>query len=339
MSENISASFEDVARKTWISVIRTTSRYRNFIKLTPLVILFLIFVSWNWIVITVPAGHVAVKWWRFFGGTDISNVYSEGTHLDFPWDKMPIYDLRIQSINGTFDVLTSDGLMMTVEVTSRFRLNGATVGLLHKNVGPGYIETLVGPALATYVRAVLSQYPAEDAYGVKRLAIQEQIAKAMSADLEPRLPAGATPAAPWISIEQVLIRSMKFPQPVAAAINRKIEQLEVKQEYTYRLERERLESERKEVEAQGIAQFQTIVGSGITENYLRWKGVEATLALAQSQNAKIVVIGSPKDGMPLILGGLEGAAAAAPKLASSPAPPPALPAERTETGPRRPVPQ
>jgi regulator of protease activity HflC (stomatin/prohibitin superfamily) len=297
--------FEDIARRTWSSAVRSTGRYRTAINLTPVVLLFLLAVCWQWIVITVPAGHVAVRWWRFFGGTDVSRVYAEGTHFNFPWDEMPIYDARIQTISGTFDALTSDGLLMKVEAVARFRLNVTTVGLLHKYVGTDYTEKLVQPALSTYVRAVLSQYSAEDAYGVKRLEISDRISKDMAADLLPRVPSGDGAPAPWIVVEDVLISSMKFPEPVEASINRKIEQYEGEQEDVYRLQRERLESERKEVEAQGIARFQQIVGAGMSENYLRWKGIEATLALAQSPNSKVVVIGTPGDGLPLILDGLE----------------------------------
>lgn len=218
---------------------------------------------------------------------------------------------------------------MTMDVATRFRLNTASIGLLHKNVGPDYIDTLVRPALGTYVRAVVSQYSAENAYGVDRMVIQGQIDAAMAADLAPRVAPGLAAAAPWISVQDVLIRSMKFPAPVEDAINRKIEQFQVKKEYAYRLERERLESERKQVEAEGIARFQQIVGSGISQNYLRWKGIEATLALAQSPNSKIVVIGTPRDGMPLILGGLDDQASTASKQAPSGGPAEARPESKS----------
>jgi regulator of protease activity HflC (stomatin/prohibitin superfamily) len=324
MSVNLT-TFRDATQANWRSIGRKLSYYRGASSLTLLVLLFLLLVCWPWIVITVPAGHVAVRWWRLFGGTDISRVYDEGSYFNFPWDEMPIYDVRIQTISGDFDVLTSDGMMMHVDVALRIRLNRDTVGLLHKNVGPGYAETLVRPALGTYVRAVFSRYAAEEAYGIQRLAIQEQIRKAVTEDLAPRLstdaansePGSPSLAAQWISVQDVLIRSIKFPDAVEAAINRKIEQYEVKQEYRYRLEREQLESQRRQVEAQGIAKFQQIVGAGLTDAYLRWKGIEATLALAQSPNSKIVVIGTPRDGMPLILGGADGAESATSLSASS----------------------
>ena len=116
------------------------------------------------------------------------------------------------------------------------------------------------------------------------------------------------PVEPWLFVDAVLIRSMQFPPDVQSAVNRKMEQYQLREEYRYRLEREKLESERKQVEAQGIANFQQIVGAGISENYLKWKGIDATLALAQSANAKVVVIGAGKDGMPLILGDTSGRA-------------------------------
>ena len=60
-------------------------------------------------------------------------------------------------------------------------------------------------------------------------------------------------------------------------------------------------AERKRIEAQGIADFQRIVASGISPQLLEWKGIEATEKLAQSQNTKVIVIGAGKDGLPLIL--------------------------------------
>jgi hypothetical protein len=111
-----------------------------------------------------------------------------------------------------------------------------------------------------------------------------------------------------------------------AAINRKIEQLYIAQEYEFRVVREGRESERKRIEAAGIRDFQRIVSEGISESYLRWRGIEATLQLAQSNNAKTVIIGSNKDGLPIILGNAD-------------APPPPLPPSGGGTSPTRTAPQ
>jgi hypothetical protein len=99
---------------------------------------------------------------------------------------------------------------------------------------------------------------------------------------------------------------------VVTAINRKIEQYYISEEYKFRVAREIRESERKRIEAEGISEFQQIVSQGISDSYLRWRGIEATLQLAQSANSKIVIVGSGKDGLPIILGNVD-----------APAPPPA----------------
>jgi regulator of protease activity HflC (stomatin/prohibitin superfamily) len=274
--------------------------------LTVLVALFVIAASWRWIVVTVPAGHVGVMWYRFAGGTETKFAFNEGTHLVLPWNKMQVYDTRVQQISRDFDVLTQDGLMITVNIAARFRLNDAMVGYLHKTVGPDYVDILLVPAIGSHTRQVFSQNSPESVYSVRRVPIQAEIKDAIMEGLTPGFGLQTLPGAPWLYVQDVLIRSIRFSPDLQAAINRKMEQYQIKEEYSYRLQREELESKRKEVEAQGIARFQSIVGAGISDNYLRWKGIDATLALAQSPNAKVVVIGTPRDGLPLILGGPDG---------------------------------
>jgi regulator of protease activity HflC (stomatin/prohibitin superfamily) len=270
-----------------------------------LVTVFMIIALSPWYCVSVPAGHVAVEWFRFAGGTDTETVYDEGSHFFFPWNKMSIYDARVQQISRDFDVLTRDGLTMTVDIALRFHLNNTAVGLLHKHVGREYVETLLVPAAASYARLVLSQNTTDDSYTKQRTALPAVIKQAMVSDLANNFGLASDRKLPWVVLDDVLIRSMRFPLAVQGAINRKMEEYQLKQEYAYRLEREQLESRRKEVEAQGIARFQGIVSAGISDAYLRWKGIDATLALAQSANAKVVVIGAARDGMPLILGGVD----------------------------------
>ena len=103
-------------------------------------------------------------------------------------------------------------------------------------------------------------------------------------------------------LEDVLIRNIQLPAMLTEAINRKLKQEQEALEYEYKLKKEIKEAERKKIEAEGIETFQRIVSKSINENLLRWKGIEATLELAKSTNAKTVVVGSGKDGLPLILG-------------------------------------
>jgi regulator of protease activity HflC (stomatin/prohibitin superfamily) len=301
-------------------------RHWPTIALIALVTMFLAMALSPFYCISVPAGHVAVKWYRFGGGTDTETVYGEGSHFFVPWNKMSVYDARVQQVGHDFDVLTRDGLMITVNIALRFHLNSVAVGLLHKYVGSEYLETLLIPAIGSYARTVFSQNSTDDAYTRQRTELPAVIKQAMLVDLANNFGMTNSRRLPWLYLDDVLIRSMRFPPEVQSAVNRKMEEYQLKQEYAYRLERERLESERKAIEAEGIARFQSTVSAGISNAYLRWKGIDATLALAQSANAKVVVIGAGKEGMPLIFDGVdrpsgEAPAAVAGSADSAPRPP------------------
>jgi len=302
------ASFRSAVGRRRRSVAAYYARNRPTIHVVLLAGLFLAAISLQWVLVTIPAGHVGVMWYRLLGGTDTVTVYREGLRFVFPWDKMAIYDARLQKASQDFDVLTRDGLSMTVNVVVQFRLNQRMVGRLHKALGPNYVDSLLMPAIGGDIREIISRNSTDAVYTTRRSEIQDETRRHVSGDLMPAVNIPGEPVEPWLFVDAVLIRSMQFPPDVQSAVNRKMEQYQLREEYRYRLEREKLESERKQVEAQGIANFQQIVGAGISENYLKWKGIDATLALAQSANAKVVVIGAGKDGMPLILGDTSGRA-------------------------------
>ena len=129
-----------------------------------------------------------------------------------------------------------------------------------------------------------------------------------------------------IQILDTLVLSIELPPAIVAAINRQTEQFYQIQEFKFRVEREAQESKRKQIEANGIAAFQRTVSQGISDSYLRWRGIEATLALAQSPNTKIVIIGNGKDGLPIILGNVD--TPASPVLGPKPAEGQAAPADK-----------
>jgi hypothetical protein len=137
-----------------------------------------------------------------------------------------------------------------------------------------------------------------------------------------------------IKLFDVLVLSIELPDAVVAAINRKTEQFYQIQEYQYRIDKEVKESQRKQIEANGIAAFQKTVSEGISESYLRWRGIEATLRLAESNNAKIVIIGSGKEGMPVILGNMDTPAS----KPAEPQPPGGYPTPREKTPATNPSP-
>jgi regulator of protease activity HflC (stomatin/prohibitin superfamily) len=246
--------------------------------------------------------------------------FGEGIHLIWPWNRMYLYDIRLHQVSHTYDVLTNDGLDVKAEVTIRWKPIEADLGKLHRDIGPHYVETLIIPLVGSYVREEIAGYTPDALYSPLRLVIQEAVrAKTKQALMSRFYPEMRRES--YILVEDILIRNVELPREVRAAIQDKVVQKHIAESFKYRLDRERQEAERKAIEAQGIQRFQAAINSTISEGYLKWKGIDATLELAKSQNAKIVVIGSGKDGLPLILGGVDGVqTSAAPRPAVAPPP-------------------
>src|ERR1700726_5112290 len=162
------------------------------------------------------------------------------------------------------------------------------------------------------MREVIAQYSAEDVYSTKRAEIQSKIRERAEAMLGEKMMVGGeseeeyspyrVPLYAMLNLIDTLILGIELPTAVVGAINRKIEQYYISEEYKFRVAREIRESERKKIEAEGISEFQRIVSQGISDSYLRWRAIDATLELSQSNNSKVVIFGSGKDGLPLILG-------------------------------------
>jgi regulator of protease activity HflC (stomatin/prohibitin superfamily) len=299
-----------------------------------MLVLLLIVVLWSYVVITVPSGRVGVLWKRFNGfdiycwclvgrGTvlDPRELREEGLHVIAPWDKLFLYDLRLQSTTLSINAISKDGVSVTAQINVRYQLLHHSVAVLHKFIGPQYLESVIGPEIGSQAREVFSLYTAQQVY-TSRDSIQQEILantqKSLGANLDKLVqPEAMEQPDPKhyndflrgsIQILDTLVLSIELPPSIVAAINRQTEQFYLIQEYKFRVEREAEESKRKQIEANGIAAFQRTVSQGISDSYLRWRGIEATLALAQSHNAKIVVIGTGKDGLPIILGNVDSPA-------------------------------
>jgi len=250
-------------------------------------------------IVQIPAGHVGVLWLRFLGGTVTDFHFDEGVRIIFPWDEVYIYDARLRTSARTYDTISSNGLSMQVEIAVRYRINRDSVGALHRLIGPSYPEILVYPEIGSHARELISRYTPEQLYTETRAFIQAQILERMVTQLGSSLIAQGL-AGRLVFVEDVLIRSVVLPAAVVEAIERKAQQYQVMLEYDFRLAREEKERLRKQIEAQGIRDFQEIVSGTITDEYLRLRGIDATLALAASRNAKMVVMGG-SDGLPVIL--------------------------------------
>ena len=287
--------------------------------LTGLVVLFLFVFYFGHIFVTVPPGHGAVLWSRFFGGTEINSQFGEGTKVIFPWDRLYIYDLRLQQSTENLDVLTKEGLQITVSATLRFRVNPKAIGVINAKAGPSYVDVLVVPSVGAAARMEAAKYTLEEIYSSARTKIEQDVQTRVTKVIDDLIQ-GNEQTEPEIYVEDFWFRSIKLPKALEESIEHKLTQRQIAEQYVYVLQREEQEKKRKQLEAEGIKAFQDIVSSGISENYLRWKGIDATLKLAESHNAKVVVIGSSKEGLPLILGPLDSGTAGAPSMRLTPPP-------------------
>ncbi len=240
--------------------------------------------------VRIDSGHRGVLF-KWFGGTQ-DEVFGEGVHIVAPWNRMIPYDVRYQDRLESLDILTSNGLSVGMEVSVRFYPVAADLPKLHMEIGQTYYDKIVKPILRSQIRSVVGGYTPEEIYASKRPEVQKGIFEAVKSEIEKKP----------LLVEAVLIRSVKLPTQLEQAISDKLEEEQRSLKMHFVLERELQEAERKRIEAQGVADFQTIVSKGISHNLLRWKGIEATQALATSTNSKVVVIGAGADGLPLILG-------------------------------------
>jgi regulator of protease activity HflC (stomatin/prohibitin superfamily) len=332
-------SIDDLAPPPKRGWRRSLVRHLPGLSFLALLGLLIVVVLWPYVVITVPSGYVGVLWKRFNGldlycwcwvgrGTvlDPRELREEGLHIIWPWDKLYLYNLRLQSTTQTFNAISKDGVNVKAQISVRYQLLHNSVAVLHKFIGPDFLTSVVNPEIGSQARQVISQFTAEAVY-TSREQIQKQIRDATQKSLAANLNKLVQPEAmeqpdpkhyndflqDAIQILDTLVLSIELPPDIVAAINRQTEQFYMIQEYKFRVEREAEESKRKQIEADGIAAFQKTVSQGISESYLRWRGIEATLMLAQSPNAKIVVIGSGKDGLPIILNAEPNAPGAPPQ--------------------------
>lgn len=243
--------------------------------------------------LTIQAGKRGVLFKKFGGGLEKDFVYGQGFHVVAPWNEMIEYDVREQLKEEKMDVLSSDGLPISVDVSVRFNPIAEKLGYLHEEIGKQYGEKIVKDVVRSAAREVIGRYTPEELYSAKREAVRTEIEADVAIKLEKK----------YIKLQAVNLRSIKLPKMIEEAIQQKLVQEQEKEQYEFKIAKEQKEAERKKIEAEGIKAFQEIVGQGLTPSYLKWKGIEATEELSQSENSKVVIIGGGKDGLPIILGG------------------------------------
>ncbi len=156
---------------------RRKRRRRVILVLSAAAFLALLVVLADRMLITIEAGHVGVLWSRFGGGTITDRTYGEGMHVIFPWDEMTPYSVRFQSIQESFTVMTKDGLEIEAGVFTRFKPIPESVAMMHKHVGPDYVDLVIRPEIAATARQVIAKMAPSDLYSEKRVDVQNLIAK------------------------------------------------------------------------------------------------------------------------------------------------------------------
>ncbi len=243
--------------------------------------------------ITIESGYAGVIYKPFSGGVDTKNTYGEGFHVIAPWNKMVKYEVRQQEVFEKLSVLSSNGLDIKLEASIWCQPQYDQLGLLHQKRGQEYIERVIRPAVRSATRSVVGRYAPEQIYSSKRDAIQDEIFSETKKILDRQ----------YVQLNDILIRDVTLPATIKGAIERKLKQEQEALEYEFRLEKAKQEAERQRIDAEGKAKANGILSASLTDKILKEKGIEATKELASSPNAKIIVVGSGKDGLPLILGG------------------------------------
>lgn len=234
----------------------------------------------------VPPGNVGVLvlLGRVYG------VIPEGVHLVNPLANMVLMSVRTKEVFEHAEAPSKEGLNVALEVSCLYHLKPSEAAHVYRQVGPKYEEVVVKPQFRSAIRGVTVSHEAKDLYTSSRETIASEIFQDLEANLGKR----------GIVVETILLRKVDLPKLVVEAINAKLAADQQAQQMRFVLEKERQEAERKRIEAQGIQDFQRIISQGLTEQLLRWKGIETTRALADSPNSKTVIIGG-RDGLPLIL--------------------------------------
>ena len=243
--------------------------------------------------ITIGSGEAGVLYKTFGGGvvTEESPL-GEGFHLIAPWNKVIVYEVRQQEVFEKMKVLSSNGLEINIDASAWFQPIYDDLGKLHRQKGRDYKERVLLPSIRSAARSVVGRYTPEQLYSSKRDAIQQEIFEETRNLVNDQ----------FIQLNEVLVRDVTLPPTIKDAIERKLRQEQESLEYEFRLTKAEKEAERQRIDAEGKAAANRILRASLTDKILQEKGIEATLQLSKSPNAKVVVVGGGDGGLPIILG-------------------------------------
>ncbi|HEX8378142.1 MAG TPA: prohibitin family protein [Pedobacter sp.] len=249
----------------------------------------------------IDAGQVGVK--TVFGKVDNDVLYS-GLNIINPIAEVTSFDVKTQNYtmsaiheegeqkgDDALRVLSADGLEVIIDLSVLFRVKASSAPLILREIGTDYLEKIVRPVARTAIRDNAVSYDAVALYSSKRDEFQSRIFETINKSFAKR----------GLELEQLLVRNITLPASVKASIESKINAEQDAQKMTFVLQKERQEAERKRVEAQGIADYQRILSTGLSDRQLQYETILAQKEIAKSPNTKVIIMGNGK-GAPIILG-------------------------------------
>ncbi|MBD2431044.1 MULTISPECIES: prohibitin family protein [Fischerella] len=239
------------------------------------------------LLVIVPPGNVGVA--NLFGQVP-DDTFNPGVHLMNPFAKVINFSARLKDVKENVDATSQEGLSLNLDVSLQYKLDPQKAATVYKNIGTDETQLVISRFRST-IRAITANYPAAAIYSTKRQEIVQQLNQQLTQQL---LPLG-------FIVEEALLRNVKMPDSLQAAIQEKLKAEQENQRMKFILEKERQEAERKRIEARGIADSQKIISDGLNNSVLQLRAIEATEKLAQSSNSKIVVIGAEKGTVPILL--------------------------------------
>lgn len=235
----------------------------------------------------VPAGNVGVV--ETFGNVSETPL-NPGIHLQNPLSKLVTFSTRLQNVQETIEATSQEGLGFNINVSLQYQIDPQKVVQIYKNIGVSETDIVISQ-FRSIVREITASYPAEAVYSTKRQEVAKQIQTRLTEQLAPL----------GFTVDEILLREIQLPEKLQASIQEKLQAEQDNQRMTFVLEKERKEAERKRIEAKGISDSQKIVSQGLNNQILQLRAIEATEKLANSQGTKMVIIGSGKEGLPVLL--------------------------------------
>lgn len=257
-----------------------------------LILALLLLLLWRFVFVAIPPGHAGVLYSLLGGGTVLTRVIPEGLAVKLPWDRIYLFEVRTQRLPYKVVALSAEGMNVLVEGVTLFHPVYDEVPTILATLGADYRDRIVGPLTRSIIRQTVTNYNSNELYSIDHDRLQSEILALVELH----------PLSKLIQYDDVVITRIALPDHISQAIEDKLAQEQRAASYEFRLAAEKQEAERLRIQAIGIRNFYSIVSEALNDTLLTWRGIEATVQLAQSPNSKVVIVGGGKDQLPLILG-------------------------------------